>query len=267
MATEDTLLPESAAPCGRLWREVSARGVPALAAGTIEAMRSRRHTIAAAVAALALLAVLLAPSGAVALERTIAVKGAATRDVANDTASLTFSVSKERKTRGAALRAVSTRLRAVIAAVQTVPGVGPGDISTGRISVREIRRDEQSLFRASEGIVVILHQPENAGDMVSTAIAAGATGTGGPNFFPANPDQAYQEALVAAFDQAKARAAVLAARAGAILGPVVAIEEGGEVIPASPQATSVRGSDKATPPVKPGTSTVTASVRVVFALQ
>jgi uncharacterized protein len=211
---------------------------------------------------------LMVPASASAQERTIAVQGRATQEVPNDTASLRFSVTKERRSRAAALRIVSVRLRAVIATVQSFPGVGPGDVSTGEISVRKILHGERPIFRASEGVTVILHQPDRAGEMVSAAIAAGATGTRGPDFFPGNPELAYNNTLVAAFDQAKAKAAALAVRAGATLGPAMSIEEGSEVVPSVPTTRSAKGvSAEPAPPVKPGGSTVTATVRVVFALQ
>jgi uncharacterized protein len=218
---------------------------------------------------IALLALgLLLPAAVAAQERTITVKGTATQEVPNDTASLRFSVTKERRSRAAALRVVSIRLREVIATVQSFPGVGPGDVSTGEISIRKVFRGERPIFRASEGVTVILHQPDRAGEMVSAAVASGATGTSGPNFFPGNPELAYNNTLIAAFDQAKAKAAALAARAGATLGPAINIEEGAEVVPAQPRA--ARGTTDAAepaPPVKPGGSTVTATVRVVFALE
>jgi uncharacterized protein YggE len=192
----------------------------------------------------------------------------ATQEVPNDTASLSFSVTKERRSRAAALRIVSIRLREVIATVQNFPGVGPGDVSTGEISIRKVFRGKRTVFRASEGVTVILHQPDRAGEMVSAAIASGATGTSGPNFFPGNPDLAYTNTLVAAFDQAKAKASALAVRAGATLGPAISIEEGTEVVPSQPRTRSASGdAAEPTPPVKPGGSTVTATVRVVFALE
>ena len=179
---------------------------------------------------------------------------------------------------------MAARLRAVIAAVQAVPGVGPGDVTTGRISVRKVSRGKRVVYRAGEGIAVVLHQPEQAGNLVTVAIRAGATGTSGPNFFLGDSQIAYNRALVAAFAQAKARAVALAAEAGASLGPVVTIEEGGGV-EHLPQA-GVKGASGtacaspipvaklartrctgASPPVKPGASTVTATVHVVFALQ
>ncbi|HVY78791.1 MAG TPA: SIMPL domain-containing protein [Solirubrobacterales bacterium] len=212
---------------------------------------------------------LLAPASASAVERTVTVKGEAIQKVVNDTAELGFSVSVKRKSKGAALRVVAARLRAVIAAAQAIPGVGPGDVSTGPISVHKLTRKGHVLWRAAEGVGVVLHQPERAGEMVSAAVAAGATGTRGPRYFPGNPDAAYDEALLAAFDQAKGKAAALAGRAGATLGPALTIEEGREITPVEAAVPKSRGprSGAPTPPTKPGTSTVTATVRVVFALE
>lgn len=209
---------------------------------------------------------LLLPTAAPA-QGTISVQGSATQKVPNDTASLGFSVSKERKTRQAALRVVAVRLRTVIAVVQATPGIGPGDVTTGPISVRKTIRGKRTVYRAWEGIGVILHQPERAGELVSAAIAAGATGTRGPNFFAGNPDLAYNNTLLVAFDQAKGKAAALAARAGAVLGPVLSIEEATDVIPIETTADAKGPRAAPTPPVKPGASTVTATVRVVFSLQ
>jgi uncharacterized protein YggE len=227
---------------------------------------------------------LLVPSAATAAERTVSVTAEVTRKVPNDTASLGFSVSAEGKTRGIALRAVSSRLRAVIAAVQGVPDVGAGDVTTGRIAVRKARRGKVTLYRAGEGIGVILHEPAEAGNLVTAAIGAGATGTSGPNFFVGDSEAAYDNALVAAFGAAQAKATALAAAAGAVLGPAISIEEGGGVsgtqfesaskgasgcavsAPAAPDQISKRCSAPS-PPVKPGTSTVTATVHVVFGLQ
>jgi uncharacterized protein YggE len=227
---------------------------------------NRRLPIVLAMLAFAM----LLPGSASAAERTVTVKGSATQKVPNDAAKLGFSVSKERKSRAMALHVVAVKLRAVIAAVQATPGIGPGDVTTGAISVRKVSRNEHTLFRASEGVGVVLHEPQRAGELVNAAVAAGTTGTRGPDFFASNPEAAYNNTLLAAFDQAKSKAATLATRAGAVLGPAITIEETTEAVPIEgtakakgPQA----GAEAPTPPAKPGASTVTASVRVVFALE
>jgi len=218
---------------------------------------------------LALLAMLLlVPAGASAAERTVAVGARATIAVPNDSAGVGLSVSSERRSRAAALRATSARLRAVIVAVQKIPGVGPGDVETGRVSIRKSFRGERPVYRASQGISVTLHEPGNAGELVSAAVTAGASGVSGPRFFVGDAEAAYGRALAAAFDKAKAKAAALATQAGGTLGPAITIEEGGE--PPSFDAPSAAKGEEASgdvaPPTKPGKSTVTASVRVVFSL-
>jgi uncharacterized protein YggE len=216
----------------------------------------------------ALVVALLLPASASAVERTVTVKGSATQKVPNDAAKLGFSVSAERKSRQAALRIVAVHLRAVIVAVQATPGIGAGDVTTGQISVRKTMRGKRTVYRASEGIGVVLHEPDHAGDLVNAAVAAGATGTRGPDFFSSNPEAAYNNTLLAAFDQAKAKAATLATQAGATLGPALTIEESTEAVPIEGRASPKGASDAApSPPAKPGASTVTASVRVVFALE
>ncbi len=225
-----------------------------------------------ALSLLASLMLVLVPASASALDRTITVKGEAVTEAVNDAAELHFSVSKERKSKGAALRVVAIRLRSVIATIQATPGVGPGDTTTGAISVRKLTRNGKAIWRAAEGVTVVLHQPERAGELVGAAVAAGATGTRGPTYFPSHPDTTYEEALLAAFDQAKAKASALATRAGAILGPVLTIDEGANVVPSeavvAPSAPQSQGGPrKKAPPARPGTSTVTATVRVVFALE
>jgi uncharacterized protein YggE len=252
--------------------------------------------MAARLRALSLL-VLLVPallvlqaSAAAGAERTVSVTARATIEVPNDSAGLGFSVSVERRSPGAALRTVSGRLRAVIVAVQRTPGIGSGDVTSGSISVRKRSRGKQVLYRASEGISVVLHQPDRAGELVSAAIAAGATGVRGPRFFVGDSEAAYGRALAAAFDKAKAKATVLATEAGAVLGPAISIQEGGtpEFLPGqsespssakgcatapqtgaagAPQTGAASRCTTPPPPVKPGTTTVTATVGVVFALQ
>jgi uncharacterized protein YggE len=234
-------------------------------------------------------AALAMPAAATGQERTVSVTGSVTEKVPNDSAAVGFGISQRRGSRGAALRIVARRARAVIAAAQTIPGVGAGDVTTGRISVRRANSGKHALYRAGEGIHVILHQPDKAGELAAAGVRAGATGVSGPDFFVGDTAGAYRAALAAAFDQAKERAAALAARAGAALGPAISIEEGasgGEFV-AGPvedvkgasgcaetvvKGTTPKGPASASvcagaPPVKPGTSTVTATVHVVFALQ
>ncbi|MBS1879755.1 MAG: SIMPL domain-containing protein [Actinobacteria bacterium] len=176
------------------------------------------------------LLILAAPAAALGAERTVSVEATTTVKVPNDSASVGLGVSLTRGSRGAALKAVSAKLKNVIVAVQGIPGVGSGDVKTGRVGVAKLRGGQ---FRAGEGITVTLHQPAKAGDLIQAAIGAGATGVRGPVYFVGDTEAAYATALGAAFQKAKAKAATLAAQAGATLGQALTITEGGkpEIVP------------------------------------
>jgi uncharacterized protein len=220
-------------------------------------------------------------------ERTVAVTAKAKIKVLNDLATFGVGVKRERRTRGAALRATSAELRKVIVAVQKVKGVGPGDVVTGRVSVRPVKRGNATVYRGREGAKVSLHEPSNSGTLVAKALAAGATGFSGPYFSVGNEEEAFAKVLAAAYDKAKQRAGILAGEAGMKLGKAIVIEEGQgrlytpggsfegsffeeevtEVLHASPAEAPVPASvPPPPPPTKPGRSTVDATVHVVFEL-
>jgi uncharacterized protein YggE len=214
------------------------------------------------------IAALVAPAAAVAAERTVSVTATVERQVPNDAAEVRFAVGKERPGRTAALQIVARRVQALIAAAQRIPGVGAGDVSTGSVSVRRVKRGTRPVYRASEGVTVITHSPESAGDLVAAGVAAGATSTRGPRFFVGDRETAYNTALVEALTQARTKAGLLAAAAGATLGPAITIVEGGGVTAFSaPNASEPAGKDAPAPPVKPGKSTVEATVAATFALE
>jgi uncharacterized protein YggE len=212
---------------------------------------------------------LAAPAIANAAERTVSVTATVERQVPNDAAEVRFAVSKERPGRAAALQVVARRVRAVIAAAQRIPGVGAGDVSTGSISVRRVERGKRPVYRASEGVTVITHSPDGAGELVAAGVAAGATSTRGPRFFVGDREAAYNAALVEALTQARTKAGLLAAAAGATLGPAITIVEGGGVtaFSAPDAAEAPAGKGAPAPPVKPGKSTVEATVAATFALE
>jgi uncharacterized protein len=223
--------------------------------------------------ALAACALLPAAAGA-ATGRTVAVTASANIKVPNDTAKVGFGVKRERKTRTAALQATAAGLRKVIAAAKSFPGVGEGDIRTGRIAVRPVQKGTVTVYRATEGAQVTLHEPSKSGELIAKGLAAGATGVSGPSFTVGNEEEAFAKVLAAAFTKAKERASVLATQAGANLGQALTIEEGEGAEFIGPRAFEEEAAKSGaavkaapTPPTKPGTSQVKATVHVTFELQ
>ncbi|HEX3737890.1 MAG TPA: SIMPL domain-containing protein [Solirubrobacterales bacterium] len=235
--------------------------------------RRRLGGVATAVVVLLLVGALLPGVASAAPERTVAVTASATLKVPNDTATLGVGVKRERKTRGAALQATAAGLRKVIAAARAFPGVGEGDVRTGRIDVSPVTKGKVTVYRATEGAQVTLHEPSKAGELVAKVLAAGATGVDGPDFSVGNEEEAFAQVLAAAFVKAKERATVLAGQAGAKLGAAITIEEGNGAEFVGPRFHGTSASESAgtpktapTPPTKPGTSTVEATVHVIFEL-
>jgi uncharacterized protein YggE len=237
-------------------------------------LSTRKTSLILALAALVATCALLPAAAGGATGRTVAVTASATVKVPNDTAKLGFGVKREKKTRGAALQATAAGLRRVIAVAQAFPGVGEGDIRTGRIDVRPVQKGKVTVYRATEGIQVTLHEPSKAGELIAKALAAGATGVSGPTFGVGNEEEAFAKALAAAFVKAKERATVLATQAGATLGAAITIEEGEGAEFIGPRNFESAGAEEGgsveekapTPPTKPGTSTVKATVHVIFEL-
>ena len=231
----------------------------------------KKSTLVLSLAAALIACTLLPAAAGAATGRTVAVTASATVKVPNDTAKVGFGVKRERKTRTAALQATAAGLRQVIAAAKAFPGVGEGDIRTGRIDVSPVQKGKVTVYRATEGIQVTLHEPAKSGELIAKGLAAGATGVSGPSFTVGNEEEAFAKVLAAAFDKAKERATVLAAQAGANLGQALTIEEGEGAEFIGPRFESAGAAepvakDAPTPPTKPGTSSVKATVHVIFEL-
>jgi uncharacterized protein YggE len=235
---------------------------------------SRKTSLVLPLAAALIAGALLLPAAAgAATGRTVAVTASANIKVPNDTAKVGFGVKRERKTRTAALQATAAGLRKVIAAAKAFPGVGEGDIQTGRIDINPVKKGKVTVYRATEGIQVTLHEPDKSGELIAKGLAAGATGVSGPSFSVGNEEEAFAKVLAAAFDKAKERASVLATQAGAKLGQALTIEEGSGAEFIGPRFESAGAEEAAsvkaapTPPTKPGTSRVKATVHVIFELE
>ena len=207
----------------------------------------------------------------------ISVTGTATVTATPDTARYAFRVAGEGRTPRAALRRMSAKSRRVIAAVQRV-GIPDADIRTGEVSVfkftkRPARRRRPAVFRqrAVTSVRVETQNVDATGRAIDAGVSAGAASVDGPRFFLADPYPQYEDALAAAFDQARRKAQRLADRAGVTLGRAVRIRErGGDAFsdPDSEQFQQGAGGGPARPravPVRPGLTKIRADLSVTFA--
>lgn len=226
--------------------------------------------------AVSLLVVLAGPALAQAdgpdLRRMITVTGESSTLVANDAARLTLGVQATRPTARTALQAASRQMQRVIGSVRA-GGVAEADIRTNTISVsrlakRRKRGHTKSRYRATQSIRVTVRAIAQTGRLVDRAVGAGATQVSGPDFFISSIGRSYREALGLAFDDAHAKAQLLAGRAGGTLGPVLSIDEGVTAEPVGPagQAGPAAADKAPVTPVQPGQSRLDATVTVVFEL-
>jgi uncharacterized protein YggE len=159
--------------------------------------------------------------------RTISVTGEGSITAANDTARLGFGVEGRGATRPVALRRSSANLRNVLAALRGL-GVADRDLRTRGVSVAR-RRDRRGRklpgYIARGGVTAVVRDVTQTGTVVDAAVAAGAASVDGPSFFIDDPQAVLRRALVAAFRDARSKAAALAAEAGLTLGQIISIRE------------------------------------------
>jgi uncharacterized protein len=232
--------------------------------------RTRTRPLRGTAAAIAVLAI--AAPGASAADTTsppsISVVGHASRKAVNDTARVRFGVVSRAPTAVAALNRNSARAQRVVNAVKA-QGNAPADIKTENVSLRLVRvkhkhRPTEVFYRASNSIKVTVRAISRVAPTIDAAVRAGATSVSGVDFSTSKQDALYRQALSAAFDDAKAKAQLLADRAGVTLGTPLQIVEGVELEPGVGVPSAGGGSSGV--PIQPGTSTVRAEVTVVFAI-
>jgi uncharacterized protein YggE len=206
-----------------------------------------------------------APSGS-----GITVVGSGTADVVPDVADWSFGVHSQAVTASDALSANASVMKAVLDALET-SGVSKEDVQTTDVSLYPETADDGRTvtgYSASSTVTATVRKLGDAGKVVDAAVHAGASDVYGPNLHSSDTDDAYGEAVDKAFDDARAHAEAIAAKAGVSLGAPIAIVEGGGYVPGPvlgyDRAAGASAADVA--PVEPGTQQVSASLTVTFAI-
>lgn len=167
------------------------------------------------------------------------------------------------------------RLAAVIAALKQA-GATDRDIQTSGFNIwpqqdyQEGRMPRVLGYQVNNNITVRSSKVEDAGRLLGVAIRAGVNTSTGLQFQVADPAAGRDQGLKAAYQDARAKAALLAAAAGRTLGRAIVISEG--VQHPAPQPVMMRQAAAAemrvgNVPTEAGTEELTFTVSVTFELR
>lgn len=207
--------------------------------------------------------------------RTISVNGEGRVALAPDVVMMSVGVDERNVDLNTAQSAAAEKMDAIIAALRA-NGVAEDDIQTGNYSVyaeRDYEREGQPVtgYVVSHTVTAKVRQIDNAGNVVSAVIDAGANNIGGIWFGLDDPAGAVQQARELAVEDAEAKATELAQLANATLGPIQVISEG--YAPSSPPVPYPTGAayDEAArssvaPTINPGQTEVVLTVSVTYAI-
>ena len=202
---------------------------------------------------------------AVPAQRSIVVTGSGSVSTVPDRGQLSFGVSTTGKTAAGVLRANSTQIAKVIAAVKA-QGIAAADIRTEAVSLSprtSQNGDEIVGYSAFDGVGVTVRSLAQVGVVIDAAVAAGANQVSGPSLVRSDSQALYRQALRAAIADARAKAQAIASASGIALQRITAVTEG-SAAPPGPLATGRTDTAEATP-IEPGTQVIEATVTVTFA--
>ncbi|HKK94676.1 MAG TPA: SIMPL domain-containing protein [Longimicrobiales bacterium] len=194
---------------------------------------------------------------------TISVSAEASASVTPDRARLRFAVETEADSAAWATRLNADATQAAIAAVRELVGEDD-DVSTTGFSVSPIySRDGDrrvTAYRTTNALVVTLTDIDLVGPVIDAAVGAGANRVDGLEFYAADSQEAYMDALARAVERARAEAEVMAAAAGGTLGRIVSLQSNRSGQPVA--RVMAEGMAMSATPIEPGDQSVGASVRL-----
>lgn len=194
-----------------------------------------------------------------------------------DTATATIGVDVQRPTLAEAQSESTTQMTAIIDAI-TGFGVAEEDIQTSNFNVSVVQNYDQQGnpteilgYRVSNQVNVKVREIDRLGELLDTAVSAGANTIWGVWFYLDDPSEAASQARAQAVDNARAKAEELADAAGMSLGRVVSISEGYSPPPMPLPFEGRAAGDMAqgagaSVPIQIGTTEVMVSVQMVFEL-
>ena len=168
------------------------------------------------------------------------------------------------------------RVASVIAALKKA-GAQDKDIQTSQFSIYPQQDYQQGKlprilgYQVSNNISVRSDKVGEAGRLLGIAVAAGVNNSSGINFEVSDPARGRDQGLKAAFDDARAKASLLAQAAGRTLGRAIEITEGIQrsEVPPRPMAGRAMAMEAqmAEVPVESGSQEVSYTVTATFEMR
>ena len=190
-----------------------------------------------------------------------------------DVATISTGVVTQAADANAAMRANAVQMDKVMAAIRAA-GIAERDIQTSGINLnpqyKYVENQPPSIvgYQASNNVNVKVRDLSRLGKVLDAFVANGANQINGPSFEVDKPDEAYDEARLAALKKARARADTYAAALGLNVRRIVSISEGGASFPRPMpmmRAMAMDSMAKETS-VSPGEASLSVSIDVVFEL-
>ena len=159
---------------------------------------------------------------------TVTVSGKATVYVTPDKAEINVGVQTIESTAAKSQQKNTEDVNKVLEALKKL-GIDEKSIRTTGYNMYQMydyEKDEISGYNVTTYLTIKNLDIDKAGDVLSEAVSAGANQMYGISYTCSTYDKAYEEALSAAVEAAKTKAAVLAKAAGRSLGDVQSLVEG-----------------------------------------
>lgn len=209
-------------------------------------------------------------------ERRIAVSGTGEVSAPPDIALITVGAYAMARSAGEALNQTSAAVGAMIDALKAA-GVAGADIRTAALTLsprwEHRRRADGSMeqvqtgYEARNQLMVTARDLSGLGALLDALSKAGANEIGGISFDIDERTALEDQARALAVDDARRKAELLAARAGARLGAVMQVSEGGYIPLPQPVMRAEMAMAADVVPVAAGTQTIRVDVSTVWALE
>lgn len=203
-----------------------------------------------------------------AAEHLVTVNGEASVSVAPDLVMIRIGVTSQAKNARAASEANAKEMTKVMTAIEQ-NGIAKKDIRTSRLSLQPQYDASKpgaarlTGFRVTNQVTIKIRDIGQLPSILDRAIASGANEMSGIEFVVSQRSTLLDRARGEAIADAHRKAELYAKAAGAKLGRVIAITEGGTSTPPRPVMQALRAGGV---PVAPGERTLRASVTVSYEL-